>query len=431
MAGRDFQLCPQERPSFSAARVTTPAPEGLPLENPYVAAVVTCLIGHLPDFLDRRWTISEALDRLEDEPNAPGHQLLVLDQFEEILTADPTDYRNQLQFFHELGSALDARNRWALVAMREDFMGGLDRYLRYIPGQLRSTFRLDLLDTEGARRAVQEPARAFGVDFIDDAADQLIADLQRVRIGSKGKHEERRGTYVEPVFLQVVCDSLWRQVHSQPSALTEITAAEVEAFGPLDGALRKYYGEVVSEAAGGAEGTEQRLRDWVEAELLTEDGLRAQSKTAPGLPGEDGSRQLETLQDRYLIRSEPRPNGLWLELSHDRLVTPVIEDNRAWREQHLERWQRAAHDWHRAHHDDWYLARGEDLRAARAAKRAATRGRRPPLEAVEDEFIARSQDRLVNESRLQRANARFNMLLLILTASVVVNVVLLILLARP
>jgi hypothetical protein len=142
MERRGFQICAQREP-FSLARVSTPPPEAAMSDNRYVASVVTSLLAHVPD-LDRTraYSISETLDLLATEPQPPEQQLLILDRFEEILTLDPNDFSGQKDFFLQLGKALVNQDRWALIAMREDYMGGLDRFLRYVPGQLRATFRL-------------------------------------------------------------------------------------------------------------------------------------------------------------------------------------------------------------------------------------------------------------------------------------------------
>ena len=91
---------------------------------------------------------------------------------------NPGDIEGQTAFFKQLGEALDDNQRWALLAIREDYMGALDRFRQYLPGQLRATFRLDLLDDKAALRAVQEPARASGVEFEDEAAQMLVDELQ-------------------------------------------------------------------------------------------------------------------------------------------------------------------------------------------------------------------------------------------------------------
>ena len=108
-------------------------------------------------------------------------QLVVIDQLEEALTLDPNDRQGQRELFKQLGTALRRDRRWALLAIREDYLGGLDRYRQFFPNELRTTFRLDFLDEDAALRAIQLPAQEFGVTFTDEAAHQLVSDLRRVR----------------------------------------------------------------------------------------------------------------------------------------------------------------------------------------------------------------------------------------------------------
>lgn len=408
-----FQICAQLRPRFSAVRVGLPLPEGAGAINRYVASAVTCLVPHLITGPEEchAWTLSRALDALASEQEEPSQQLLVLDQFEEILTTDPTDFEGQRTFFQQLGEALDNDQRWALIAMREDFMGGLDRFLRYIPGQLRSTYRLDLLDTDGALQAIQLPARVRGVDFEGDAASQLLTDLQMVRTGLTDQ-PPRRGTYVEPVLLQVVCDNLWRKLSSGP--FTHISTKDIESFGPLDTALRRYYSFAVRSAAGRDDEVERAIRDWIQERLLTKQGLRSQTGTYPEVP--QPVEALTQLQKRYLIRSDPRPGATWWELSHDRLAEPILEDNREWRERKLELWQRKAYRWHRERHNPDLLLKGEELRQARYA------GRRGELTEIERDFLNRSAEVVANQGRLQRAQASVDLFRLLFLLSLSFNI---------
>ena len=76
--------------------------------------------------------------------------VLVLDQFEEVLTISNTDRDVKLAFFEQLGEALRVKNRWALISMREDYLGSLAPYVRPIPDRLVTRFRLDLLGVDAA-----------------------------------------------------------------------------------------------------------------------------------------------------------------------------------------------------------------------------------------------------------------------------------------
>jgi hypothetical protein len=101
------------------------------------------------------------------------------------------------------------------------------------------------------------------------------------------------------------------------------------------------------------------------------------------------------------------------------LSEPVLDDNRAWRERHLEPWQRAAYDWHRSHHDSRYLLKGDALKAARAS-------RRKTLTSLEREFLDRSEEDVTTKGLLKRANVRFRNLRTALIFSVALNAALLV-----
>jgi hypothetical protein len=139
---------------------------------------------------------------------------LLFDQFEELFTLDPTDLDAKAAFLDEVGVMLRDRGRWALFAMREDFIAQLDPYLSRIPKRLSTRYRLDLLGVDAARTAMQRPALEQSVTFSMEAADHLIDDLRRVRVQRAGQVVEELGPYIEPVQLQVVCRQLWNSLSS-------------------------------------------------------------------------------------------------------------------------------------------------------------------------------------------------------------------------
>ena len=110
-------------------------------------------------------TLAEYLDEHPVGGGREGPEILIFDQFEEVLTVDPTDVEAKEEFFEQLGEALSNRRRWALFAMREDYWARLDPYLCLVPTQLSTTYRLDLLTPEAASTAIQRPAEGAGVEF--------------------------------------------------------------------------------------------------------------------------------------------------------------------------------------------------------------------------------------------------------------------------
>ena len=119
-------------------------------------------------------TLADYLDRLPAHRRGDGRHgdVLIFDQFEEVLTLDPTDRDAKLAFFEQVGQALRDRSRWALFSIREEFVAALDPYLRPIPARFDKgrRYRLDLLGPDAAREAMQGPA-----------ADQARRRLHRCR----------------------------------------------------------------------------------------------------------------------------------------------------------------------------------------------------------------------------------------------------------
>ena len=156
-------------------RVNTEPPPGLE-DNRYSVSVMASLKleGKPTEF--GGLTLAQYLD-----PN-PNGELLVFDQFEEVITTDPFNYKAKQRFFDEIGEALRARGRWALFAMREDYLARLDPYLRRVPTRLSNTFRMDLLSIDASIEAIRNPALQSSVQFSLEAAKKLAANLAGVSL---------------------------------------------------------------------------------------------------------------------------------------------------------------------------------------------------------------------------------------------------------
>ncbi|NJM12702.1 MAG: ATP-binding protein [Synechococcaceae cyanobacterium SM1_2_3] len=170
------------------------------------------------------------------------YTVFIFDQFEEILTVDPTDQDKKIEFFTQLGKFLQDRNRWALFALREDYIAGLDPFLHLIPTRLKTTFRLNLLEEKAALEAVQRPAEKCGIPFSTEAAQTLVDNLRTVQVRQNdGTPKSERGPYIEPVQLQVVCRRLWEKL---PLGATSIEISTLSDLGNIDNALAEYYADV-------------------------------------------------------------------------------------------------------------------------------------------------------------------------------------------
>jgi WD40 repeat protein len=327
----------------------------------------------------------------QDEPAPDGRQwhgdVLIFDQFEEVLTVDPSDRAGKLAFFEQVGEALRDRNRWALFAMREEFIAALDPYLRPIPTRFDKgrRYRLDLLGPAAARQAMQQPARGAGIDFTDAAAAKLVDDLRTVRVQQPdGSTVAALGNVLEPVQLQVVCRRLWDRLRPGDA---QIDVDDVQDVGDVDTALRGYYADTVADVAAETEIRERTIRQWFDTQLITEQGIRGQVLQRPEHSQGLDNRAIGALVDAHLVRAEQRRGATWFELAHDRLIEPVRADNAAWQEAHLSPFQRQAALWTEAGRPEGLLLGGATLGLAEQWAAAPEQ----TVEPHEQAFLAASQ----------------------------------------
>ncbi|CRK57428.1 WD40-repeat containing protein [Alloactinosynnema sp. L-07] len=384
--------------------------------NRYVHSVGVDLLGaETPGLAEL--TLAEIVERMEPPLLDGAARVLVLDQLEEVLALDPTDGPAKEEFFRQLGAALADGTLWALLAVREDYMGGLDKYLRFLPGRLRARYRLDFLDHGEALAAVRTPAGEQRVSFVDGAAESLVDRLARARVDRPGGGDDwLRSPYVEPFQLQVVCRTLWRVASARAGeSFREIGMADVDLVD-IDRALSRYYSHALTELERELGVSQRIVRDWFERDLITARRFRAQTTRSP-VPGELGARVLDALEDAYLIRIDSRAGTTWYELAHDRLINAVLDANQSWRHATLDPWQVAAYEWRRNQRQRAFLLTGDALR--RAPQPAAA-----GLADLEREFLVRSRD----EAGLADARGVTNRLALLAAAEAVVIVVLAVLL---
>jgi Novel STAND NTPase 1 len=408
------------RPTRLLRVKTPPPPRGV--RNRYVYSVALDLLPHRdPHELDNM-TLPQLVKEVT-EPMRNEIPILMFDQFEEILILDPTDRKHQEIFFSELGAVLANRHVWALFAMREDYMGGLDRYLTYLPGHLSTTYLLDFLDIEAAKISIQQPSADLNVEFTDEAADELLRRLKTVKVQSPTDGvEEVEAPYVQPFQLQVVCRNLWKILAKKRRGRFEtIDLRDIEHHLDIGQALRQYYGDAVKEVAGGPT-AELAIRDWFETQLITDQRRRNQTVTGPATGSADPAAVALALQDAYLIRSDTRAGSIWYELAHDQLITPVLEDNRDWRESRLEPWQRDARDWQATHQRELLLAGPELRNAQRHAEALGT------VTAQEREFLDESTHADRERSILERTRHAMNFFAVLALLELVVILVLVVLL---
>lgn len=390
-------------------RVDKPPPRG-DIRNRYVHSIAHYLLDGSRENRHEleQLTLGEVLGRYthagqeaagSEAPSPAGGEgpwVLLLDQFEEILILDPTDWTVKEQFFDDLREVLDEGPWWVLFGMREDFMGGLGRYLDQIPGHLRTTYRLDFLSRAEADAAIRIPADSMDVTFEDGAVELLIKRLAQVQVDAPDETPTWLPTsYVEPFQLQVACSRLWDQVRADhpDGQFSMISRDDIKKLD-VDRALSQYYSDAVAKVAHGTETPESAIRDWFESQLITTSMPRLRSQTMK-LPVADKPDVVRQLEDAYLVREDSRGGVTWYELGHDRLIMAVVNSNKDWRRSNYQPWQIAAYKWKLNNRPDDLLLSKMELKIAPAP---GSRG----LTADEQEFLRKSNAAIAKDSLLER-----------------------------
>jgi WD40 repeat protein len=377
-------------PVISVGGVSSPSPDGVP-GNRYVGSAVRSIENALPEA--ERLPASELagmpfasyLARRRELVGDDHPELMIFDQFEEILAIDPFDLDAKTEFFEQVGEALRDRQRWAIFSMREEYDAQLDPYRRLVPTGLSTRFRLDLLGTDAAIEAVWRPTRDLPVKITEGAAKKVVADLSQIKIEQDGKVVTRQGLYVDPVQLQVVCLRLWQK---RPPDTTEITADYIDRTGTnVDVALAEYYGSTVADASSETGVPERPIRAWIGDHLITRHGNRNRVLREPGESRGLDDRVIAFLIDRYLLRTVPG-DATWVELAHDRLVQPVRESNETWFRDNLSPLQRHAEAWDKGGRSQDLLLPVGLLKEARTWSEQHS----DLVTPTEQQFLARSEE---------------------------------------
>ena len=276
--------------------------------------------------------------RPDEEGAAP--MVIVFDQFEEFFTANAHRWQERAPFFKQLSQALEEIPTLKVVfVMREEYIAQLDPLAELLPEKLRTRMHLERLRGNSARNAVVKPFQSRGLSFDAGAAEKLLAELSEIRVSEGDTFREALGEFVEPVQLQVVCQSLWENLEqdwkdgssASPQSPHLITPDFVGRYGDVNHALAHYYDRSVRKAAAEGNIGEGELRRWIDTALITPTGTRGLAfRGASGAPGTIPGLALKCLEEAHVIRREERGGMVTHELTHDRFIEPVQKSNKAW-----------------------------------------------------------------------------------------------------
>ncbi len=153
---------------------------------------------------DPRAPLSERLKYLQSQ--GPKTVLIIFDQFEETITVldEPVRIR-LLDLLDRLCTDPDLRLRIVLV-VREDFLGALGTFTRWLPTILANCYRLEPLSAAGARESIEGPLNLVGCPYEPELVTRLIQDLG--------------GTEVDPASLQIAGHLLFEAAAQSGEGLT-------------------------------------------------------------------------------------------------------------------------------------------------------------------------------------------------------------------
>jgi WD40 repeat protein len=271
-----------------------------------------------------------------NEYGEPTPIVMVFDQFEELFTSYPGRWPDREDFFRQIGEALEGNPKKGLAAnpllrvifcMREDYIAELDPYLPLLPEKLRTRFRLEHLREKKALTAITKPLEKTNRIYAPGVAEQLVRNLLRIPNQSM-TGTQTMGIYVEPVQLQVVCQSLWDALTPQENV---ITIKHLQKYGDVSEALSTFYERSIRSVAKDTGVKEEALRRWFGDTLITPEATRAPvnrgNETTGGMP----NAAIDKLEAMRLIKGEWKgTNVRWYELAHDRFIEPIRRSNEKW-----------------------------------------------------------------------------------------------------
>jgi WD40 repeat protein len=271
-----------------------------------------------------------------NEYGEPAPIVMIFDQFEELFTSYPGRWSDREDFFRQLGEALEGNPKKGLpgnpllrviLSMREDYIAELDPYLPLLPEKLRTRFRLEHLREKKALTAITKPLEKTNRSYAPGVAEQLVRNLLRIPNQSV-TGTQTMGLYVEPVQLQVVCQSLWDALTPEESV---ITLKHLQKYGDVSQALSTFYERSIQSVAKDTDVKEETLRRWFGDTLITPEGTRAPVNRGKDTTGGMPNAAVDKLEAMRLIKGEWKgTNVRWYELAHDRFIEPIRRSNDKW-----------------------------------------------------------------------------------------------------
>lgn len=285
------------------------------------------------------------------------YQLLIIDQFEDFFAYHPNHIAAKKEFFISLGKCLAENPKlFLLLSMRDEYIGELDSYRKYIPRRLKAFFRLRLLNKRDAFESVNLTIKETGIRPNPRDAVKIINNISRFTVGNTDKNTNLEITPpIEPMLLQVVFNNLWSDIVKQKLQAPEKRCVSIPAKDlNLNDILTDFFDTLVKESCEKDPSQEYKLRALFQDGLVSYTGQRAlvgydKIKSTWGVSEE----LLKALVNKHLLRIHIRNKKSHYEISHDRLVGAIVEKNEKWLRKQP-KWRRITRTWRKSEGgEDW------------------------------------------------------------------------------
>lgn len=261
--------------------------------------------------------------------------LFVFDQFEELFTlgravpAEVAAFREDLADLAEnripaalairlgdrpagdLGLDVQAMPYKLVIALREDFLADLEAWRETMPSLRRNRMRLLPM---GLDQALQAVCNERTKHLVPEAIAQKIVEF--LSSGRAAAGTEGAAQTVEPALLSLFCAGV--NEHRKQDGKAQFDEALIE--GAKGTIVADFYKVSLADQP-------ERVRQFIEEELITEHGYRNSYSTEDALTrGAVTDDELAALVNRHLLRREHYLGTERVELTHDLLTKAVVEE---------------------------------------------------------------------------------------------------------